>query len=87
MGLSPDLTRNIRRAAAHAVDADLSINDNSPHLFHPCGGVFGGAIPYLYTHHETLPSLHEYVLVLIQGQAMLDEHFAICRAIQAYVTR
>ena len=32
-------------------------------------------------------SIHENVLVLIQGQAMLDEHFAVCRAIQAYVSR
>lgn len=32
-------------------------------------------------------SLREYIQVLIQGQAMLDEHYAVCRAIQAYVMR
>ena len=29
----------------------------------------------------------EQVVVLIQGKSMLDEHYAVCRAIQAYVTR
>ena len=43
----------------------------------------------LISKHNTrrFQSLVEHLVVLIQGQAMLDEHYAVCRAIQAYVMR
>ena len=52
----------------------------------PAGVSSVGLFPIPIHTMRRFQSLHEYVLVLIQGQAMLDEHFALCRAIQAYVT-